>query len=191
MNQIVIHILDKSIIYTYEDKLTIIKSGIKYGKVDNEEIFIKNINKVNKHYKINSKIIGDNITVIINDLYNNHDQVYLYDLLKELQYNKIEFIKEKELLHNNIIIDNFTCRIFIDNKYLVVSKEIIDNNFIEYLISKYKITDIIRVIDINKEFDKKITNRIVYFYVNPLLLVIDNLKKHEKSKRIIEQDKYY
>lgn len=78
-------------------KYSIPKNVIKYGKIYDYKSFLKYFKKMlgsNGYLKIFS---NGNIKIIINSLYTNIEKQFLKEICKELNFNKIIFLEEKEI----------------------------------------------------------------------------------------------
>ena len=74
------------------------KNTLYNGRIINKEKFIKIYNKMLKEYNLSNKIFGSDIKVIINKFISNEDKSILNNVLMELNYKKIKYIKELEYL---------------------------------------------------------------------------------------------
>ncbi len=114
MKTINIHITDKSVIIK-NNKLSILKTSINHGKIDNLKIFMKEIKQELNNLNINKSIIGDKCIIVVNDLYTDNDINNLKTIFKDLEFSSVEIIKESSLIKDNIfIIDEQSIRIFQD-----------------------------------------------------------------------------
>ena len=99
-------------LYNYKNNLVIkvkpSKGILKYGKVTDRDKFLKTYSKILLDNKLNNNLFPSNITVIINGLYNREDKKLLINILEELNYKNIKFIKETKYLkvkRSNIVIN--------------------------------------------------------------------------------------
>jgi len=163
------------------------KKTLKNGKIIDREKFLKKFVKIKKNNYLNNYFIGECIIVIINSNYSKEDKYNLKEILEELNYKNVKFIKEKELIK----IDNKT--VFINynfsylNIYYIDSIGNIEMKMYEkdYIIDKIiiKILNIInkrKIIITGKNYKELIpklekTNFEYFFYENNDNLYIDLL----------------
>ena len=90
-----------------ELKEYLLKSVNNY-KVINKELFKEEITNIIEKNNINKNILTDNLNIIIDNTYSDIYLLTLKDIMKELSFNKIEFINILDLVHlnnNEILID--------------------------------------------------------------------------------------
>ena len=83
-----------------ENKIYIIKpykDTLENGKIINREKFIKKMTKVFNEKKIN-KFFNAEISIIINSLINSEDKKVIEYCLNEINYKKVNFIREEKFL---------------------------------------------------------------------------------------------
>lgn len=149
------------------------------GYILEEDKFIQEMSSIIKKENINRKLIGDQAFIIINDFYNPQYIKYLKFLFQELQFSKVTFIKESELIakDNIIIIDyNFTRLFNLTNSVEFISTTIFK---LEYLkinkkaVEKLPFINKLKILNYTKEpFNLKLKSQI-YFYTYPCNYLID------------------
>lgn len=149
------------------------------GYILEEDKFIQEMSSIIKKENINRKLIGDQAFIIINDLYNPQYIKYLKFLFQELQFSKVTFIKESELIakDNIIIIDyNFTRLFNLTNSVEFISTNIFK---LEYLkinkkaVEKLPFINKLKILNYTKApFNLKLKSQI-YFYTYPCNYLID------------------
>lgn len=149
------------------------------GYILEEDKFIQEMSSIIKKENINRKLIGDQAFIIINDFYNPQYIKYLKFLFQELQFSKVTFIKESELIakDNIIIIDyNFTRLFNLTNSVEFISTNIFK---LEYLkinkkaVEKLPFINKLKILNYTKEpFNLKLKSQI-YFYTYPCNYLID------------------
>lgn len=162
-------------------------NSIKNYKIINKYIFIDKFQEILEARKINSKLLTDNINIIIEQIYNQEDITKLKEIFKELSFNDINIInnlsilgkKSKEIIIN---LNKKNIKIYYQNKVLDTNiyydkqlqilymylKEILS----EYKVNCIKIYGTYENIDkISKRLEKKLQKEI-YTYCYPQLLPI-------------------
>lgn len=152
---------------------------LNHGYILEEDKFIQEMSSIIKKENINRKLIGDQAFIIINDFYNPQYIKYLKFLFQELQFSKVTFIKESELIakDNIIIIDyNFTRLFNLTNSVEFISTTIFK---LEYLkinkktVEKLPFINKLKILNYTKEpFNLKLKSQI-YFYTYPCNYLID------------------
>lgn len=99
----VMYLLNDSIYYLKKDNANIIKFSIpknilKYGKINNIKSFEKYFKKMLEENNLTKIITNGNIKIIINEMYSQVDKSLLKEICKELNFNKIIFIDEREII---------------------------------------------------------------------------------------------
>ena len=115
MKSLIIHILDSQIVAKYHQKIDLLNPSIKNGRIAEEKEFLKNMKHYIQEHKINQKLFGEALTVIVSDTYTPQDILYLKDIFQELEFNPVNIVIESSLIaemHPTIIIDELTTRIF-------------------------------------------------------------------------------
>ena len=74
------------------------KNSLNKGRIINKDKFIKIYNKMLKEYNLNNKIFGSDIKVIINKNIYEEDKNILINVLENLNYKHIDFVKEDKYL---------------------------------------------------------------------------------------------
>lgn len=174
MNNIV-YLDDFINIYSKKNKRIIVEESsdiLKKGKIINTRKFIEKFETIKKSNKLNT-LVKDNIYIIIN---NSYDEAYLNSLkqiFENLNYNKINYIKEEDLIN-------------VNNKSIFINTSL---NYFEllYYYGKELICD---YFDLN-ELNLKILITIINFLnLNEIYLFGKN-KNIVKSELINNQIKYY
>lgn len=88
----IIYLKNKKIDKVIQHKIN--NSIIKYGKIYNDEKFLKEYAKLLQSNHLNNNLFGDTIKVIINSTYTPMDIKYLKFLLEKFNYRKIIFENE-------------------------------------------------------------------------------------------------
>lgn len=118
-------------------------------KITNKIDFIEQLRKIIDKYKINNKLLTDNINIIIDNTYTKDDKDKIIDIFKELSFNNINLIINTDILHknnNDLIINVSNKNIKFYHKYKNIDENIYFDKYLEILtlyikeyISKYKI----------------------------------------------------
>lgn len=113
----VMYLLNDSIYYLKKDNANIIKFSIpknilKYGKINNIKSFEKYFKKMLEENNLTKIITNGNIKIIINEMYSQVDKSLLKEICKELNFNKIIFIDEREIIKD-----------FKNKVYLIIYKD--------------------------------------------------------------------
>ncbi len=124
------------------------KNCLNQGRIINKEKFIKVYSKMLKEYDLNNKIFGSDINVIINKNIFLEDKNLIINVLEELNYKHITFIKEDKYLKINkndlyIIYNyNYFYIYYMDNigniKINMYELNIINKEFISKILKQYK-----------------------------------------------------
>lgn len=162
-------------------------SSITNYKINDHIIFIEEMKEILNKNKINSKLLTDNINIIIENNYTQDDESKLIDILKELSFNNIKIIKSKYILNikeNDVIINindnniklHYNHNILDINIYFNKHLEIL-SIFIKELIENYKVKNIKvygtyeNIIKMVKKLERKVRKE-VYIYTHPELVPI-------------------
>lgn len=118
-------------------------------KITNKIDFIEQLRTIIDKYKINNKLLTDNINIIIDNTYTKDDKDKIIDIFKELSFNNINLIINTDILHknnNDLIINVSNKNIKFYHKYKNIDENIYFDKYLEILtlyikeyISKYKI----------------------------------------------------
>lgn len=118
-------------------------------KITNKIDFIDQLRTIIDKYKINNKLLTDNINIIIDNTYTKDDKDKIIDIFKELSFNNINLITNTDILHknnNDLIINVSNKNIKFYHKYKNIDENIYFGKYLEILtlyikeyISKYKI----------------------------------------------------
>ena len=118
-------------------------------KITNKIDFIEQLRTIIDKYKINNKLLTDNINIIIDNTYTKDDKDKIIDIFKELSFNNINLITNTDILHknnNDLIINVSNNNIKFYHKYKNIDENIYFDKYLEILtlyikeyISKYKI----------------------------------------------------
>lgn len=118
-------------------------------KIINKIDFIDQLRTIIDKYKINNKLLTDNINIIIDKTYTKDDKDKIIDIFKELSFNNINLITNTDILHknnNDLIINVSNKNIKFYHKYKNIDENIYFDKYLEILtlyikeyISKYKI----------------------------------------------------
>lgn len=184
-------------LYSNKLKKIIVEKPYKYtlcnGRVINAEKFRKKFIKIKDNYKLNNNLLNDNILVIINSSIKDVDKSILKEVLEELNYKKIEFINELDIIRlnkNNIFI-NYNESYF--NIYQVehngnIKSSLYDNNYVnrKLILKIIELLSIKEVIFTGKNY-KELLNLLreskynyYYFEENDNLLI----KKYIENKNV-------
>lgn len=174
MNNIV-YLDDFINIYSKKNKRIIVEESsdiLKKGKIINTRKFIEKFEAIKKSNKLNT-LVKDNIYIITN---NSYDEAYLNSLkqiFENLNYNKINYIKEEDLLN-------------VNNKSIFINTSL---NYFEllYYYGKELICD---YFDLN-ELNLKILITIINFLNLKEIYLFGKNKNIVKSELINNQIKYY
>lgn len=184
LNNVIFYFTDQKIYFkkSYHEIKTSSKI-LNNGYILEENKFIQEMSSIIKKENINRKLIGDQAFIIINDFYNPQYIKYLKFLFQELQFSKVTFIKESELIakDNIIIIDyNFTRLFNLTNSVEFISTTIFK---LEYLkinkkaVEKLPFINKLKILNYTKEpFNLKLKSQI-YFYTYPCNYLIDKYFK--------------
>lgn len=165
------------VINFYTKKLNLIivfkpyKDTLKNGMICDQNKFIKCFNNMLIEYKLDKSIFKNNLIVIINNNYNKLDKLILKYILNELNYDKIKFINEINL----ISLDSKTLFINYNQNYF----------YIYYLneLNKLKMN-----IYENNNLNKKLINQIIKNTNKQKVLIAG---KNIKELLNIIKNKYY
>ncbi len=141
--------------------------NIKNGKVTNYENGKKELEKIIKENKLNKSILNNKINIVVSNNIDDCDVFVYKSIFDSLQFNKIKIFNMKEILTNNLNIEN-TLLIFFNKENYELNynyKKYILNNIFDQCIYDY----------IEKNKIKKI---IIFTY----LYDVDNIIKNIKSK---------
>lgn len=118
-------------------------------KITNKIDFIEQLRTIIDKYKINNKLLTDNINIIIDNTYTKDDKDKIIDIFKELSFNNISLITNTDILHknnNDLIINVSNKNIKFYHRYKNIDENIYFDKYLEILtlyikeyISKYKI----------------------------------------------------
>ncbi|MGN0967558.1 MAG: hypothetical protein ACI4OP_08300 [Candidatus Coprovivens sp.] len=118
-------------------------------KITNKIDFIEQLRTIIDKYKINNKLLTDNINIIIDNTYTKDDKDKIIDIFKELSFNNINLITNTDILqknNNDLIINVSNNNIKFYHKYKNIDENIYFDKYLEILtlyikeyISKYKI----------------------------------------------------
>lgn len=181
MKKIIIHILDRKIIYVLNNKLNIIDIDLSVGKIVNEDQFLKTIQKYNRQNKINQKIIGDEVIIILNNFYTPQDIKYIKQLFLELQFSKVTTIKESELLIDKefiyTFIDQDLTKIIIPTfEPIYISTSLINNQLFNKIVQSYPENLPTKIIDYTNTSQLKPSNKHnIYVLTHPYNFFIDKI----------------
>lgn len=188
--------LTDDIIYLKNKKRTKIisqkinKNIIKYGKIYNQEKFIKTYDNLLKTNHLNNNIFGDTIKVIINDTYTPADIKYLKSTLEKFNYRKILFEKETKKYKLNTqnaylnVLTNYSILSYIDEYKKTKSYLIPDDffpslkdflSYIKKIIAERELFLIghgEKISEILNEFEKTYQNK-TYIYTNSATFIIN------------------
>ena len=127
------------------------KKTLYYGKIVDRSKFILFFNKLKKQYKLNNNLLREKICIIVNSSYTIEDKNNLKEILEELNYKKIIFINELNLIQ----IDNKSVFINYNHSYFYfyyinclgkIEQKIYNNDYINNKL----IINIINIINKNK-----------------------------------------
>lgn len=106
---------------------------LKFGKVADEDLFVKQTNKLLTQKKLINIFVNQNLTVIINDTYTKIDKEILKNCLEKLNFRNILFKEESSILdlnkNNYISVNNEYIIIYYQNEYLQKVHKLIPSNF--------------------------------------------------------------
>ena len=118
-------------------------------KITNKIDFIEQLRTIIDKYKINNKLLTDNINIIIDNTYTKDDKDKIINIFKELSFNNINLITNTDILrknNNDLIINVSNNNIKFYHKYKNIDENIHFDKYLEILtlyikeyISKYKI----------------------------------------------------
>ena len=77
------------------------KNTLENGKIINNDKFLKGIKKILDKNKIHPGLINEELTIICTSLFNKVDKNNLKNIMENLNYKKINFISELDLLKVN------------------------------------------------------------------------------------------
>lgn len=77
------------------------KNTLENGKIINNDKFLKSIKKILDKNKIHPGLINEELTIICTSLFNKVDKNNLKNIMENLNYKKINFISELDLLKMN------------------------------------------------------------------------------------------
>lgn len=77
------------------------KNTLENGKIINNDKFLKSIKKILDKNKIHPGLINEELTIICTSLFNKVDKNNLKNIMENLNYKKINFISELDLLKVN------------------------------------------------------------------------------------------
>ena len=112
-------LLNKNLISNYS-----LISSVENYKIINRQKFISSLNKIIDKLKINKHLFSENISIIIDSTYNKEDIEIITECLKELSFNKINYLNilnilkpyQKELI---IELSNVSFKIYyLNNIYI-------------------------------------------------------------------------
>lgn len=130
--------IENGLIILYQEQLNKYElQSVNNYRVINKDIFINEINKIIQTKKINNNILTDNINIIIDNTYTELYLSYLKDIFKELSFNKIDYIKQEEILKpktNEIIVDISKNNIKLLTRYETIQSNIYYNKHKQILI---------------------------------------------------------
>ncbi len=156
MKKNILYLVDNNIqYYSYKtDKIytkVIPKEIMKFGKIANLIKFSKFFELLLKENRLLTKVFMDKIIVITNKYYTNVDKQILSEYLQKNSYNKIFFIKDKNILNlSNKAYINFCEQytiIYYKDRYFKNQELFIDNE----LFSKNELLKFIRKHTSNKD----------------------------------------
>lgn len=141
----------------YNQKLNEIKIIIPYkktlidGRIINRKKFLKKFKMFLETNKLNNKIFGESINVIINSSYSEEDKLIIKEVLEELNYKNINFINEINLLKidKNTLFINYNYSYFYLyylNNLGNIEMKLYKNDYI----NKKLINDIFKIIQKDK-----------------------------------------
>lgn len=170
---IIIQILNKSIKIINNNKIIEykIKSCIN-GKVTNRNSFLDTMKDIITQEKINSRLLTDDVNIIIDNTYTEIEIEIIKEIFKELSFHKISFINIKTLFQKEddeilIQVDDKLIKIFLFDK--IYDIKIYFEEYYELLkIYLEKLT--------NKHSISKIKLFGTYNKINSLLVLEDDLK---------------
>lgn len=114
-------------------KLFYTEQVLKFGKVADEDLFVKQTNKLLTKKKLINIFVNQNLTVIINDTYTKIDKEILKNSLEKLNFRNIIFKAESSILdlnkNNYISVNNEYIIIYYQNEYLQKVHKLIPSNF--------------------------------------------------------------
>ncbi len=174
----IIHILDNELIYSLSNKIYKLSPNLLYGKINNEKEFITTLQKFQKEHHINQKLLGEAITIIVNDTYTNEELKYLTDIFKDLEYSQIIIHQESSLLAKDnieIIVDSQTTRIF-NQEVLIISTSLFKSlreEIIDSLVNNSPIIPKVKIADIYNTLNSQSIDLCVY-YTNPYEILINS-----------------
>lgn len=161
-----------------------ISSLLNY-KITNKIHFIDQFKTIVDKYKINTKLLTDNINIIIDKTYTEDDKNKIIEIFKELSFNNINLITNTDILHkedNDLIINISNKNIKIYHKYKTIDINIYFDKYIDILsiyikefINKYKIKciklygDYKNINKIINKLERKVRKE-VYIYTQPNII---------------------
>ena len=153
-----------------ENKIYIIKpykDTLENGKIINREKFIKKMTKVFNEKKIN-KFFNAEISIIINSLINSEDKKVIEYCLNEINYKKVNFIREEKFL-----------KLDKNSLYINCNQTYINFYYIDYkgntLIKNYQNDDLNK--NIFSKIVQKINKKDIYLYGKNYIEMVDTLEK--------------
>ena len=102
-------------------------SSLSNYKITNKLEFIEQLKSILDKYKINNKLLTDNINIIVDQTYTKDDKDKIIDIFKELSFNNINLIINTDILHkknNDLIINISNKNIKIYHKYKTIDANI-------------------------------------------------------------------
>ena len=117
-NNVFIQINYNSILLSFNKKIYnyVLEYSVDNYKIINTKLFYKEIENICKELNINNHFLSDNISIIIDNTYNESDKYIIKSIFKDLSFNKINFINVSHIL--NIKKDELI--INIHEKYLKI-----------------------------------------------------------------------
>lgn len=183
--------IENGLIILYQEQLSKYElQSVNNYQIINKDTFIDEINKIIQTNKINNNILTDNINIIIDNTYTELYLSYLKEIFKELSFNKLEYIKQEEILKpksNEIIVDISKNNIKLLTRYETIHSNIYYNKHKQILIIYIK--NIIKRNNIqciylygNNKYINKLSKEIenickikTYIYTHPDLIPISFL----------------
>ena len=160
-------------------KIKFPKSTFKYGKIANIKYFYETLNDYLLEHHLINFFLSEKLICLINNSYTEADKDLLKETLEKMNYNKIKFIREANLLdlHKNafISLNNDYLLIYYLNKfqqkcyrliplnYLNDSVDIL--NYVNKLIFKQKVYIYGENKNVDDMFEKWDKNKILQLYI--------------------------
>lgn len=163
----ILYLINDEIYYLSDKNSEIIKyllpkNTIKFGKINNLKSFQKYFVKMLDANKLVKLFSSGNIKIITNILYSDLDKMILTDICKDLNFNKVYFINERDILTN-----------YKNKIYINMCK---DYTLIHYKKNNIIITDVIIE---NDDYFKELNNLSIFENKDILIAAVNN--ENEKN----------